>query len=355
MDGLTVKELFDNRFSPGYTYDDFIILPGYITKSYKDIGLKSNFSKRIVLDLPVASSPMDTVTSPEMAIAMADAGGIGIIHCNQSIDNQAGQVGFLHAHNKIVGAAVSTSNDRDRIDVLGNIVDIFIIDSAQGYSKFQLDTLRYIKNKFPDVDVMCGNVVTGEQTSALCTAGADAIKVGMGSGSICTTQKVMACGRAQGTAVYRCSKIAESYGVPVCADGGIRNIGDISKALVLGASTVMCGKLFAGANEALGKRDGVLKEYRGMASEGALKSGGNKRYTVDDSVSLAQGVSVNIVNTGPVSVTLDLIKLGLKQSIQDCGRTSVWSLKHGGRSGRVLIERMSSSAKIEGGPHVKVC
>lgn len=355
VDGLTLYELFGDRTAPGLSYDDFIILPGFVQYHHDDIELDAKLSKSIRLKIPIISSPMDTVTGINMAISMAEAGGIGITHCNQPIGVQRVQVSTINDLGLFVGAAVSTSNDRSRIDAVAPHADILVIDSAQGHSKYQLDTLKYIKDKFPDVDVMCGNVVTQQQTRSLCNQGADAIRVGMGPGSICTTQGVMGVGRAQATAVFRCSGAAKSFGVPVIADGGIRNIGDITKALLLGASAVMCGRLLAGADEAPFSEGAPpncsTKLYRGMASPEALSAGGNERYTTNSGVSIAQGVSTHVERTGPVKNTLDMIKLGLRQSIQDVGRDSVLSLIIGGNC-NIKVERRSPSAQIEGSAHI---
>jgi len=352
-DGLSVHELFYNRESPGLSYDDFIILPGFILDHHDNVKLDAKITSSIMLKLPLISSPMATVTNKDVAVEMALAGGMGIIHCNQPIDHQVFEVFETHNLGLFVGAAVTTANDKSRIDAVAPYADVICIDSAQGHSKYQLDTLKYIKDKFPTVEVMCGNVVTQQQAVALCKAGANAIRVGMGPGSICTTQGVMGVGRAQATAVFRCAVAANEYKVPVIADGGIRSVGDITKALLLGASAVMCGRIFAGCNESPGTVVGESKEYRGMASLEALDAGGNKRYTTNSGVSVAQGVSTIVKRSGPLKDTLDAIKLGLRQSIQDVGRNSVNGLIIGGRRwGSIRVERRSHSAQVEGSAHI---
>lgn len=483
-DGLTGEELFG--LPHGLAYNDFIILPGYIDFTPEEVNLESRLTRNIRIKRPLISSPMDTVTESSMAIALALLGGIGIIHYNNTIEEQVKEVrkvkrfenGFIAEplvlspectigdidcikekygfsgipitvdgklysklvgivtnrdidfetdRNKklkevmtrdlvtaqhgvtlaeaneilkkskkgklpivdekgnlvalmsrndllknreypfsskdaqkqlMVGACIGTkAEDRERLEELVKAsVDVVVIDSAQGNSIFQIEMIQYIKKKYPSLEVIGGNVVTEEQCRNLIEAGVDALRIGMGPGSICTTQTTMAVGRPQASAVYRCAKFARQYGIPVIADGGIANIGHIAKALSIGASTTMMGSMFAGTSEAPGEyfyENGVrLKKYRGMASLEAMEKGGSKRYFAEESkIKVAQGVSGAVLDKGSMFDYVPYLVQGLKHSFQDMGIRDMTLLHERLYSGELRFELRSLSAQIEGGVH----
>jgi IMP dehydrogenase len=486
LDGLDGRSFFAEG-AHGLTYDDFIILPGHIDFSVDEVSLETRLSRNVMLKAPIVGSPMDTVTESTMAIYLALLGGIGIIHYNNTIEEQAdhvkrvkrfengfiadpiclppdatiadvdsikqrhgfstvpvtedGRVGsrivgivtnrdidlekdrtrklsevmtrdllwarqgvsleeanallrrskkgklpIVDAEGRLValvtrsdliknrefpdatkdrttkrlkcGAAVSTRREeRERIDALVEAgVDALVIDSAQGDSTFQIETIEWIKGRHAKVDVIGGNVVTAAQCRRLLDAGVDGLRVGMGPGSICITQETMAVGRAQATAVYRCAAEGRERDVPVIADGGCSSIGHIAKALAVGGSTVMLGSMLAGTKEAPGEyfyENGVrVKRYRGMASLEAMERGGGKRYFVEkDRIKVAQGVSGTVVDKGSILDYLPYILQGLRHSMQDVGCRDVATLHRRLAAGELRFERRTPAAQAEGGVH----
>ncbi|KDO35637.1 inosine-5'-monophosphate dehydrogenase [Saprolegnia parasitica CBS 223.65] len=258
----------------------------------------------------------------------------------------------------LVGASIGTRpNDRERAAALiAAGVNLLVIDSSQGDSMYQIEILRHLKATFPHVDVIGGNVVTMRQAKNLILAGADGLKIGMGSGSICTTQEICAAGRAQASAVYNTARLARKYGVPVIADGGIASSGHIIKALSVGASAVMCGSLFAGTEESPGQyffQDGVrLKKYRGMGSVEAQGQGSAKRYFGSNAVvKVAQGVSGAVVDKGSLNKYIPYLQQGIKHGFQDLGVKTIAQLHEFLYAGELRFEMRTPAAQREGSVH----
>mmetsp|Transcript_26947 Transcript_26947/g.63556 ORF Transcript_26947/g.63556 Transcript_26947/m.63556 type:complete len:556 (+) Transcript_26947:115-1782(+) len=485
-DGFTMAELI--KESPGLTFDDFLCLPGHIHFSPEDVSTSTRVTRNVRLKCPFVSSPMDTVSETNLAVAMALQGGIGIVHYNCPIEEQAMMVrsvkryknGFINdpltmgtnatvkdirnikfergfsgipitesgkigskllgmvctrdidfvgddelpvtevmtrelvvakegctlsqanelmksskkgklpivnekgelialisrtdllknrdypncsvdktSKQLLCGAAVGTrESDYERVRALAaEHVDVIIIDSAQGDSTYQAQMIRFIKGNFPHIDVVGGNVVTSLQAAHLIQAGCDGLRCGMGVGSICTTQEVMACGRPQAVSIYQVSRFAKQFDIPVIADGGIRSPGHIMKALTLGASCVMMGSMLAGTHEAPGQwfyRDGIrMKKYRGMGSKEAMEKGSSTRYLMSEqsTIRVEQGVSGAVADKGTLHHFLPHLHMCLRQALQDVGIKSLMELHHGSEAGFVKFEKRTAAAQMEGRVH----
>lgn len=281
----------------GLTFDDVLLIPQKSDVLPNEVDLRARLTKTLMLNIPLMSAGMDTVTETEMAAAMAREGGVGIIHKSMTIEEQAEMVAETKSAELLYptaardamgrllsGAAVGATADvLERAAALVDAgVDVLVVDTAHGHSKNVLRTVARVKESFPEVQIIAGNVATGEATEELIKAGADCVKVGMGPGSICTTRVVAGIGVPQLTAIMRCAEAADKYDVPIIADGGIKYSGDIVKAIAAGGSVVMIGSLFAGASESPGEAVTIngkrFKVYRGMGSTSAMKRGSGDRY-----------------------------------------------------------------------------
>lgn len=266
----------------GLTFDDVLLLPQYSEILPKDVDTTSFLTRKIKLKIPLLSSAMDTVTESDMAIALAKHGGIGIIHKSLTISGQAEEIIKVKKCDSsfLVGAAVGTSDDtKERVKTLVDSgVDVIVVDTAHGHSKKVIDVIIWIKENYSSLQVIGGNIATYKAAKALVKAGVDAVKVGIGPGSICTTRIVSGVGVPQITAIKNVADALKSTDVKLIADGGIKFSGDIVKAIAAGADTVMMGSMFAGTLESPGeiildKNTGKqYKSYRGMGSIGAMAS-----------------------------------------------------------------------------------
>ena len=258
------------------TYDDVLCFPQKSdVRSRRDPDLTTRLTKNFTIEAPFISANMDTITESEMAIAMSQQGGVGILHRFMSITDQVSQVEKIKASGaKVISASIGVNQDfKDRAQALVESgVNVITIDIAHGHSVAMLETLKWLKDTFPKVDVIAGNIASPQAARDLIEAGADAIKVGIGPGSMCTTRIITGCGVPQLTAVALCAEVANEAGVPLIADGGIKTSGDVVKALAAGADSVMLGSILSGTLETPGPIRHGKKEYRGMASKAAQVS-----------------------------------------------------------------------------------
>ncbi|MFP4514512.1 MAG: guanosine monophosphate reductase [Parcubacteria group bacterium] len=255
----------------GYSFNDVLIVPKYNKiASRREVNFQTQVTKNYKIDIPIVAANMDTICESEMAIALGKMGGLGVIHRFLSIDQQVGEIKKVKKHKLITAAAVGVKDIEERVDALAKAgVNILVLDVAHGHSKRTGKTLDYIKERYPEIDVMVGNIATKDAAEYFISKRADAIKVGIGPGAMCTTRVMTGAGIPQITAIMDVYEASQNR-VPICADGGIKCPGDVVKAIGAGANTVMMGSLLAGTKESPGKiiiKDKKkFKEHRGMAS-----------------------------------------------------------------------------------------
>lgn len=477
-----MKAHLNKILGEGLTYDDVLLVPAYSEVLPRDVNIQTKFTRNITINVPIVSAAMDTVTESQMAIAMAQEGGIGVLHKNMTIEQQAtkvrkvkraesgmildpvtlplnalvkdakasmkefgiGGIPIVDEDKKLIGivtnrdlrfeknnnrpiaevmtyknlvtvaegtslkqaegilqenkieklpvvnkenilvglitfrditklsqkpmankdiygrlrvaAAVGVTPDAvERVDALVSAgVDAVVIDTAHGHTKGVVGVLKAVKEKYPDLDVIVGNIATGAAAKYLVDAGADAVKVGIGPGSICTTRVVAGVGFPKFSAVLEVAAAIKGSGIPVIADGGIRYTGDIPKAIAAGADSVMLGSLLAGTRESPGEtiiyEGRKFKSYRGMGSVEAMKEGSKDRYFQDVEDDIKKLVPEGIVGRVPYKGDLyeSILQFigGLRAGMGYCGAKDIVSLKENGR-----FVKITSSGIAEGHPH----
>ena len=320
------------------TFDDILLVPQYSEVLPSDTDISLQLTKTIKLRVPFLSSAMDTVTESSMGIAIGRAGGLGIIHRNLNIQEQIKEIRKVKSKKILIGAAVGASEkELNRAEkILKENLDIIVIDTAHGHTKKVGDIIKKIKKIRPKKTAICaGNIATAEAAKFLVGLGVDIIKVGIGPGSICTTRLVAGIGVPQLSAILNVKKGIGKSKTRLIADGGIKFSGDIAKALAAGADAVMIGSLFAGTDEAPGKKikkNGKLYKYfRGMGSIGAMNKGSADRYfqtkQKDSSKYVAEGVEGYIKYKGKVDKIIYNLVGGLKSSMGYMGAKKVIDLR----------------------------
>lgn len=346
--------LWETKFAKkGLTFDDVLLIPAESHVLPNEVKLDTKLAPNLQLHIPLISAGMDTVTEGNMAIAMAENGGLGVIHKNLSIEAQVEEV--KKAKGKTVdpnlphpavddqgrllaAAAVGVTSDTfERAESLLEAgADAIVIDTAHGHSAGVLRKIKEIREHFPNATLIAGNVATGEGTAALFDAGVDVVKVGIGPGSICTTRIVAGVGVPQITAIYDAASVAQKYGKKIIADGGIKYSGDVVKALAAGGNAVMLGSMFSGTTEAPGtiftNEGKQFKSYRGMGSVGAMSQqhGSSDRYFqggVNEANKLVpEGVEALVPYKGDVSNIIYQIDGGLRAGMGYVGAGTIEEL-----------------------------
>ncbi len=306
----------EGQFPLLFAFDDILIKPAATDIEPGDAVTKTMAVRGLFLSLPILSAAMDRVTADQMAIALSKLGGLGVLHRNCTIKKQVEMIRRVKQKHGIVGAACGPFDAARAFALKRAGCDVIVIDCAHGHNRKVIQSARSIKKDLGRMKMIVGNIATKEAAQNLVDF-ADAIKVGVGPGSICTTRVVSGVGVPQFSAILEVSRIARGRKVPVIADGGIRTSGDIVKALAAGASAVMLGNLLAGTTEAPGKivrHNGKLyKEYRGMGSQSVLASGISKdRYLISGKKIIPEGVEALVPSRGSVRNVIEELVGGLK-------------------------------------------
>lgn len=335
----------------GYSFDDVLIVPKYNKiRSRKNVEFRTFVTKNYSIDIPLVAANMDTVCESPMAITIGKLGGLGILHRFLSIEEQARQVRAVRKEGLVCAAAVGIKDLAERARALARAgANIFVLDIAHGHSKYAGKALDFLKENFSKVDIMVGNVATKDAAEYFISKGADAIKVGIGPGSMCITRGMTGAGVPQITAIMDVYEATQGR-VPICADGGIKKPGDLSKAIGAGADTIMMGSVLSGTDESPGEIFEVnfkkFKEYRGMASYDATI----KRYALDgksaNEVISVEGEKTSVEYKGPVEPIIKKFMGGLASGMTYVGADSINKIK-----GKVDFIEISNAGLKESSAH----
>ena len=348
----------------GLSFDDVLLIPQKSNVLPNEVSLRTHLARDLYLNIPLVSAGMDTVTEYEFAIAIAREGGLGFIHKSMPIEEQAEQIRRVKiagyegyeapALDKkgrlLVGAAVGATFDViDRAAALVNAgVDIIAVDTAHGHSQNVINTVKKLRETFPDLAIVAGNVCMPGAVEELAKAGADCVKVGIGPGAICTTRVVAGIGNPQITAIMMCSEEAAKQGVTIIADGGVKYSGDIAKALAAGANVVMMGGMFVGCEECPGEivemGEKRFKIYRGMGSTEAMKrSGGDRYFQSGTKKFVPEGISGLVPFKGPLSDNIYQMLGGLRSGMGYCGAATIDDLRENGQFVKITAAGLKES------------
>lgn len=318
--------------SKAYSFNDVLIAPKYNkVKSRKEVNFQTKVSKNYQLDIPLIVANMDTACESKMAIAIGLLGGLGVIHRFMTIEEQVKEVEKVKQSNLIAAAAIGVKDYEKRAEALEKVgVNILVLDVAHGHSKRTGKTLDYLKEKHPKIDIMVGNIATKDAAEYFISKKADAIKIGIGPGSMCTTRIMAGAGIPQLTAIMDAYEASQGR-VPLCADGGMKNSGDIVKAIGAGADCIMSGSFFAGTDESPGEIISIngekYKEYRGMASYLATIKKMNLDGQKFKEVVHVEGEMTKIKYKGPVAPIVNKLLGGLASGMTYVGAKNIESLK----------------------------
>lgn len=334
------------------TYDDLLLLPRYSEFMPDQVDLSTHLTASYKLQIPLLAAPMDTVCEGPLALALFQLGGMGFIHRNLSIDQQRSHYRLVRSAGGEAGIALGVG-----LDLVGRAqalieegATLFCLDAAHGHSKKVIEATRWLRSLSDELQLIAGNVATYEGAKALYEAGADAVRVGVGPGSICSTRIVCGVGVPQWSALLEVKKAAREFGKPFIADGGVRTSGDLVKALAAGASCVMVGSLLAGTDEAPGERverEGEpYKRYRGMGSTGAMRQGSAERYgiSLDEAKKVAsQGVEGLVPCRGSLREQVELLLSGLRSGMGYIGAGTIEQMERQASFLRVTMAGLAES------------